>query len=115
MSGVYDSPPMTESEPDSPDPAATDARRRRLLYRATHRGTHENDILIGGFIAPRLATFTDAELDALEDLMELLDADLADYLTGRRPIPPEADTPMLRRIKDAADAGEARMGGSKNG
>lgn len=99
--GVYDSLLMTE-------PDALDARRRRLLYRATHRGTHENDLLIGGFVAVRLAGFTEAELDALEAVMELLDADLADYLTGRRPIPPEADSPMLRRIKDAADAGEAR-------
>lgn len=115
MWGVYDSPPprlkqMTEPEPNTQDNAATDARRRRLLYRATHRGTHENDLLIGGFVAPRLAAFTEAELDALEELMELLDADLADYLTGRRPIPPDADSPMLRRIKEAADAGEARMG-----
>ena len=96
---------MTEPAPD-----ALDARRRRLLFRATHRGTHENDLLIGGFVAPRLASFTAEELDALEALMEMLDADLADYLTGRRPIPPEDDSPMLRRIKDAADAGEARAG-----
>ncbi len=27
-------------------------RRRRILFRATHRGTHENDILIGGFVTP---------------------------------------------------------------
>ena len=96
---------MTEPAPD-----ALDARRRRLLFRATHRGTHENDLLIGGFVAPRLASFTAEELDALEALMEMLDADLADYLTGRRPIPPEDDSPMLRRIKDAAEAGEARAG-----
>ena len=96
---------MTEPAPD-----ALDARRRRLLFRATHRGTHENDLLIGGFVAPRLASFSAEELDALEALMEMLDADLADYLTGRRPIPPEDDSPMLRRIKDAADAGEARAG-----
>lgn len=96
---------MTEPAPD-----ALDARRRRLLFRATHRGTHENDLLIGGFVALRLASFTAEELDALEALMDMLDVDLADYLTGRRPIPPEADSPMLRRIKDAADAGEARAG-----
>lgn len=84
--------PMTE----------TDTRRRRILYRATHRGTHENDILIGGFVAARVASFSDSELDALEEVMELPDADLADWLTGRRAIPPDADSPMLRRIKDAA-------------
>jgi antitoxin CptB len=78
-----------------------ETRRRRILYRATHRGTHENDILIGGFVAARLTAFTPAELDALEEVMELPDSDLADWLTGRRPIPAEQDSPMLRRIKDA--------------
>jgi antitoxin CptB len=37
--------------------------------------------------------------------MELPDAALADWLTGRQPIPEDVDTPMLRAIRDAA--GEA--------
>jgi antitoxin CptB len=71
------------------------------LFRATHRGTHENDLLIGGFVAPRIAEFNAAELDALEGILEMPDPDLADFLTGRRPIPADADSPMLRAMKDA--------------
>ena len=74
-------------------------RRRRLLFRATHRGTFENDLLLGGFVRAHLADFTEAEMDALEDLMERPDPDLADWLTGRRPIAPEDATPMLLRIR----------------
>ena len=77
-------------------------RRRRLLFRATHRGTHETDLLIGGYVAQRLDRLTEAEMDALEEVMELPDADLADWLTGRRPIPPGADSPMLRALLAAA-------------
>jgi antitoxin CptB len=84
-----------------PESSALAVRRRRLLYCATHRGTHENDVLIGGFVAPRIEDFTEAELDALEILLDQPDPELADWLTGRRPIPAEADTPMLRRMKDA--------------
>ncbi len=80
----------------------TDQRRRRILFRATHRGTHETDILVGGFVAARLDHFTEAELDAVEEVMELPDADLADWLTGRRPIPTDVDTPMLQAIRAAA-------------
>ena len=83
----------------SDDSTATHLRRRRLLFRATHRGTKENDLMIGGYVAARLATLTDAEMDALEAVMELPDTDLADWLTGRRPIPPEDDSPMLRAIR----------------
>lgn len=83
-----------------------ETRRRRVLFRATHRGTHENDILIGGFVASRIGSLSDADLDALEEVLELPDTDLADWLTGRKPIPPEVDSPMLRHMKAAA-RGEA--------
>lgn len=85
-----------------PDPTLAPQRRRRLLFRATHRGTHETDLLIGGYVAARLDVLTEAEIDALEQVMELPDADLADWLTGRVPIPDEIDTPMLRAIRAAA-------------
>jgi len=78
-----------------------DARRRRLLFRANHRGTRENDILVGGFVAARLARFTEAEINALEAIMELPDPVLADWLTGRAPIPPEHDQPLLRAMREA--------------
>ncbi len=93
---LYEAAPMTD-----PDPAAPAIRRRRLLYRATHRGTYENDLMIGGFVRTHLESFDESELDALEQLLELPDTDLADWLTGRRPIPPDAATPMLLRIKDS--------------
>ena len=84
-----------------PEHAASEGRRRRLLYRATHRGTFENDLMIGGFVRTNLALLTDDDVDALEVLLESPDVDLADWLTGRRPIPPESETPMLRRIRDS--------------
>jgi antitoxin CptB len=88
------------TQPD--DSPALDPRRRRLLFRATHRGTHETDLLVGGYIAPRIAALSVAELDALEALLELPDVDLADWLSGRRPIPSEHDSPMLRALRAAA-------------
>jgi antitoxin CptB len=83
---------MTSEEPPR------DPRRRRLLFRATHRGTHETDLIVGGYVAARIHRLTETEMDALEEVLELPDADLADWLTGRRPIPPHADSPTLRAI-----------------
>ncbi|MBS0644728.1 MAG: succinate dehydrogenase assembly factor 2 [Proteobacteria bacterium] len=90
------------SEPDQAEP---DLRRRRILFRATHRGTYENDLMIGGFVRAHLSLFTEADLDELEVVLELPDAPLADWLTGRAPIPPEEDSPMLRRIRDSLRGG----------
>jgi antitoxin CptB len=84
-----------------PDPslsAARDARRRRLLFRATHRGTFENDLMVGAFVRAHFDSLTEADVEALETVMEMPDTDLADWLTGRVAIPPEEETPMLRRM-----------------
>lgn len=89
---------MTIDDSTGKASSAREHRRRRLLFRATHRGTKENDIIIGGFVAARLATLSDAEMDALEAVMDLPDTDLADWFTGRAPIPAEDDSPMLRNI-----------------
>ena len=85
-----------------PDPEsdALDYRRRRLLFRATHRGTHENDLMIGGYVRAHLASFGPEELQDLEDLLDFPETELADWLTGRRPLPPDA-TPMLRRMRES--------------
>jgi antitoxin CptB len=93
---------MSQPEPAPLDAPPLDVRRRRLLFRATHRGTHETDLLVGGFVAAHIHTLTTPEMDALETVMELPDPDLADWLTGRMPIPDEVASPMLLRLRDAA-------------
>jgi antitoxin CptB len=90
------------TELDNPEPQPLDNRRRRVVYRAQHRGTYENDLLIGDFVKARIAEMTEAELDEIEAVMEFPDAELADWLTGRRAIPAYADSAMLRCIRQAA-------------
>ena len=84
-------PNMTEPTNTAPEPL--DNRRRRLIFRAQHRGTYENDLLIGDFVKARIAGMSDSELDEIEAVMEFPDAELADWLTGRKPIPGHADSP----------------------
>jgi antitoxin CptB len=90
------------SDPVFSTSAGPDVRRRRILFRATHRGTHENDLLVGGFVAARVAAMSEAELDAIEEILEMPDVLLADWLTGRVAIPPDVETPMLLAIRAAA-------------
>ena len=73
-----------------------------MVYRANHRGTHETDLLIGGFVLAHIADFTELELDQIEEILELPDVDLTEWLTGRQPIPMEMESPMLTRMRDAA-------------
>ena len=85
-----------------PAHASLDVRRRKLLFRATHRGTQENDILLGGFVQRHIAEFAESELAAVEALLNLPENELGDWLTGRLPIPAEVATPMLLRVRKEA-------------
>ncbi|ACB94542.1 succinate dehydrogenase assembly factor 2 [Beijerinckia indica] len=81
-------------------PQAThlDTRRRRIQFRAWHRGMREMDLLLGGFVDSELAKLSDAELDDLEHLMDALDRDLFTWLTGEVALPADYDTPMFHKI-----------------
>jgi antitoxin CptB len=94
--------PQRMSPNPLPAPSQLDTRRKRILFRAQHRGTHENDLLIGGYVAPRIAAMDEAQLTEIEALMELPDPELADWLSGRRPIPDEINSEMLRDMRAAA-------------
>lgn len=75
-----------------------DARRKRLRYRAWHRGTKESDIILGSFADAKLPTLDDAGLDAFEALMDVPDPVIYDWVTGRVPVPDEMDTPLIREL-----------------
>jgi len=81
----------------SPEPAPQELppRRKRLLFRAWHRGTKETDLMVGHFVARHIAAFTEDQLDELETVLEHLDVDMQEWLSGRRPIPEAHRTPML--------------------
>lgn len=78
----------TTAEPD-------DIRRKRLHWRATHRGSREMDIIFGGFVTGRLAGFSSAELDQLERMIALPDQDLLSWATQTAPVPHEHRCPLL--------------------
>ncbi|MDE7546823.1 succinate dehydrogenase assembly factor 2 [Acetobacter fabarum] len=80
------------------------ARRRRLRFRANHRGTFETDILIGGFVEETVDSLNAEELADMESILEMPDPDLTDWLFGRLPLPEEKATPMLRRMVETCRA-----------
>lgn len=65
----------------------TDPRRKRILYRATHRGTKESDAIIGGFFSEIVNSLPDDKLDEADALLDELDLDLLDWIMGRQPVP----------------------------
>jgi len=78
--------------------ADLDPRRRRLLFRAWHRGIREMDLILGQFADTHIDAFDDEELDMLEALLSVDDRDLLQWVTGETATPAAQDTPLFRRI-----------------
>ncbi len=88
---------MSESEISS---AGLDPRRRRILFRAHHRGMREMDILFGKFADAHIATMSDQELTDFERLLEdATDRDVFMWLTDEAPVFPAFDTSIFHRLK----------------
>src|SRR5690606_15540728 len=62
-------------------------RRRRILFRAWHRGMREADLLLGTFADAYIGSFGEEDLDDFEALLEAPDGDILAWLTGRGPAP----------------------------
>ena len=73
-------------------------RRRRLRYRAWHRGTREMDLVLGPFADAHLEGYGTAELDRLETLMDEEDTDLLKWVMGQEPVPADADAELLATL-----------------
>ena len=72
--------------------------RKRLLWRATHRGIKEMDLVVGGFAAANLKRMSAAELAQFAILLEIPDQDLLSWLTNQESVPHNQSSPMLAQI-----------------
>jgi antitoxin CptB len=78
--------------------ADLDPRRRRILFRAWHRGIREMDLVFGQFANNELAGLAEADLDELETIMAEEDNDLVKWVVGEWPVPERYRTPLFERI-----------------
>lgn len=76
-----------------------DERRRRMLFRAWHRGLREADLILGRFADEHLAGFNEAELAEFERLLEAPTRELVSWVMGEFPPPPEDDTALFKRLR----------------
>ena len=57
--------------------------KKQIIYRSTHRGTKEMDLLLGNFVKKNIGKFTDSELKDLENLLEIDDEILQKWFFGK--------------------------------
>ena len=79
--------------------ADLDPRRRKILFRAWHRGMRETDLIMGRFADAEIGGLSEVELDEFERLIEVLDRDLLSWITGEAEVPENYDSVLFRRLK----------------
>ncbi len=70
-------------------PENLEQRRKRLTFRAWHRGMKELDLLIGGFADRHLAELSAAQLDRFEALLDVPEPLMYRWLMGHERPPAE--------------------------
>ncbi|MEG9883476.1 MAG: succinate dehydrogenase assembly factor 2 [Hyphomicrobiales bacterium] len=73
-------------------------RRRRIVWRACHRGMREMDLVLGRFVKRRIETMGDDELEEMERLIALPDTVLYGWIFKRHPLPAEYDTKLMTAL-----------------
>jgi antitoxin CptB len=83
-----------------------DNRRRKLLFRAWHRGMREMDLIMGRFADSAVEHLTEDDLAEFEQLIEVPDRELLAWVTGEEAPPTDYDTALFRRLRAFHFAGE---------
>jgi len=76
-----------------------EARLKRLRFRAWHRGTREADLMVGGFFDRYGESWSEAEMDWFEALLEEQDVDIIAWALGTAPVPARFEGEALGRMQ----------------
>jgi antitoxin CptB len=77
-----------------------DTRRRKIKYRAAHRGFREADLILGPFATTHVDSLSPADLDDFETLLDEPDHDIYNWIVGRFPTPDPFATPVMARLRE---------------
>ena len=75
-------------------------RRKRLAFRAWHRGMKELDLLIGGFADRYLAELSADQLDRFEALLDVPEPLMYSWLMGQARPPATFDNDVMALLLD---------------
>ena len=70
------------------------------MWRATHRGIREMDLILGGFALAHIESMSDDELDHLEAIIDIPDQLLFAWATGQSPVPERQRSALLQDMFD---------------
>jgi|TARA_B110000967_G_scaffold36545_1_gene35794 antitoxin CptB len=76
--------------------------RKKLSFRAGHRGTKEMDMLLGNFATKYILLFDENELEMFSTLLDCEDDLIYKCLLDKESLPSEIDNRIFHLLKDTA-------------
>ena len=73
-------------------------RKKKILFKCTHRGTKELDILLGNFVSKHIGLLKSKELNYLEIILSFNDIDLYQILTNKKEIDKKMNKLFVKKI-----------------
>tara|TARA_B100001123_G_C14629477_1_gene757157 strand:- start:12 stop:263 length:252 start_codon:yes stop_codon:yes gene_type:complete len=75
--------------------------KKQIIYRSTHRGTKEMDLLLGNFVRKNIDLLNDNELNELDSLVKIEDEILIDWYfkNNQKLVPSNKISNMLKKFK----------------
>ena len=83
-----------------------EARKKKAIWRAGHRGIREMDLLMGDFAQKHVPEMDESELQSFEALIEVNDLDLYNWLLGMEETPEDYQTGIFARLKQHVPDGD---------
>ena len=63
--------------------------KKKIIYKASHRGSKEMDILLGSFINKYIELFNENELNLFDSIIECDDEEIYQWILGKKVVPNE--------------------------
>ena len=73
-------------------------RKKEILFKCTHRGTKELDILLGNYVSNHINELKSKELDYLDVILNFNDMDLFKILTNKKKINEKMNKFFVKKI-----------------
>ena len=73
-------------------------RKKEILFKCTHRGTKELDILLGNYVSNHINELKSKELDYLDVILNFNDMDLFKILTKKKKINEKMNKFLVKKI-----------------
>lgn len=74
-------------------------RRRRLVFRAWHRGIKELDLIFGNFVENNIADLTEDDCKWFERLFEEQDHEILAWVTAEKPVPEQFQGEIMKKLQ----------------